>query len=255
MGKLDNKVAIVTGGGTGIGYQIAMTFAGEGADVVVCGRTMSTLEGVAEKIIAMGRKSLAISVDVSDREQVQKMVKQTLEAFGKIDILVNNAGIGPRGLIIDMTEEDWDAVIDTNLKGTFFCIQAVAGHMMERKYGKIVNMSSIAAIRPTREGLSVYCVSKAGVDQLTKSGALEFTRFGININAIAPGSIETSIYRKGRTPEQIEEWLTAARSAPIGRVADPQEVANVALFLASEDSSFICGETIVADGGRNAKMA
>lgn len=256
MGKLDNRVAIVTGGGTGIGRSIAVTFAREGADVVVCGRTLSVLEDVAEEIRNLGKKSLAITVDVSIKEQVQNMVKQTVAEFGKIDILVNNAGVGSRGgEIVDIPEEDWDAVININLKGVFLCIQAAARHMIERKYGKIISIASIAGIRPPRGGMSSYCVSKAGVDHLTKSAALELMRYGIFVNCIAPGSIETPIYRSGRTQEQIDQWLASATGAPIGRVGESQEMANVALFLASDDSSFLCGEMVVADGGRNIRMS
>ena len=255
MGKLDQRVAIVTGGGTGIGRAIALTFAKEGSDVVVCGRTEANLEKVIEEIKSLGRRSLAAAADVSVKVQVREMVKQTVDEFGRIDILVNNAGVPSNALIADMPEEDWDNVIDINLKGVFLCIQAVAGYMKEQKYGKIINISSIAGIRPTRPTLACYCASKAGVDLLTKSATLELTPYGINVNSIAPGAIETPIYRKGKTPEQIEEWLAAARKAPVGRVGDPQDIANIALFLASEDSSFICGETIAVDGGRNARMS
>jgi len=255
VGKLDQRVAIVTGGGTGIGYTIALTFAKEGADVVVCSRSMANLEKVAEEIRAMGKRSLSIATDVSVREQVISMVKQALEEFGRIDILVNNAGIPYNGLIADMSELDWQKVMDTNLKGAFLCIQAVAKHMVKQKYGRIINISSIAGLRPTRPTLAAYSTSKAGIEMLTKCATLELTPKGINVNCIAPGAIETPIYRIGQTTEQIEEWLAAARRAPIGRIGNPQDIANVALFLASEDSSFICGETIVADGGRNARMS
>jgi len=255
MGKLDDKVAMVTGGGSGIGRSIALTFAKEGADVIICGRTIATIEETAREVTNLGRQPLVVTADVSVKEQVNNMVNKAIEEFGRIDILVNNAGISRRGLVVDMSEEDWDAVIDVNLKGVFLCIQAVARHMIERNYGKIINISSIAGIRPPRETLAAYCVSKAGVEHLTKSSALELTHFGINVNAIAPGSVETPIYRRGTTPEQIESWLDSARGAPVGRVADPEEMANAALFLASDDSSFICGETLVVDGGRNIKMS
>ena len=255
MGKLDKKVAIVTGGGTGIGRSIALTFAKEGASVVVCGRTPGTLREVVNEINALGQRALAVSVDVRDKEQVQNMVRQTIQEFRQIDILVNNAGIGRHGLIVDLSEDDWGAVVDTSLKGTFLCMQAVGGHMIAQKYGRIINVSSIAGIRCARPGMAAYCAAKAGVELLTKAATIEFTSYGIRVNCIAPGNIETPIYRKGRTPAEIEQWLASARSAPIGRVGEAQEIANVALFLASEDSSFICGECIVVDGGRNAKMA
>jgi len=255
MGKLDRKVAIVTGGGTGIGRSIALTFAKEGADVVVCSRTPSTLKEVVNEIDTLGKRALAIPINVYVKEQVQNMVKQTIREFGQIDILVNNAGIGRNGLIVDMPEEDWDAVIDTDLKGTFLCMQAVGRHMIERKQGNIINISSIMGIRCARPGMAVYCAAKAGIELLTKAATMEFTPYGIRVNCIAPGNIETPSYRKGRTQAEIEQWLTSARSAPIGRVGESQEIANVALFLASESSSFICGECIVVDGGINVKMA
>jgi len=252
--SLEGKVGIVTGGGTGIGRGIALEFARAGADVVLCGRTLATLESVAEEVKVLGRRALAIPIDVSVKEQVQNMVKQTIDEFGKIDILVNNAGVGKKCLIVDMPEEDWDTVIDINLKGVFLCIQAVARHMMERKYGKIINISSVAGLRAPNEELSSYCAAKAGVELLTKSACLELAPHGINVNSIAPGNVETPIYRRRSTPEQIERWLAGGRSAPIGRIADPQEIANVALFLASDASSFICGECIAVDGGRSARL-
>ncbi len=255
MERLENKIAVVTGGGSGIGRSIALSFAKEGANVAVCGRTLSSLEAVAGEIEILGRRSLAIAADVSIKSQVQSLVERTIEKFGKIDILVNNAGIGRRSLIVDMSEEDWDTVMDINLKGVFLCIQAVARHMIHRGYGKIINISSIVAISPPREGSGVYGASKAGVELLTKAASLELIRHGINVNSIAPGSIETPMYRKGRTQEQIDQWLAAANAAPIGRIGDPQEIANTAVFLASDESAFICGENIVVDGGRNARMS
>lgn len=255
MGKLDHKVAIVTGSGTGIGRSIAITFATEGADIVLASRTVATLEKVADEIKDLGKHVLVVPTDVSVKAQVQNLVNKTLEEFGRIDILINNAGVSYRIPMMDISEDDWDNVIDIDLKGVFLCIQAVGRHMIERNYGKIINISSIAGLRPTRFIMAPYAAAKAGVDLLTKSATLELTPYGINVNSISPGAIETPIYRRGKTPEQIEEWLVGARGAPIGRVGDSQEVANVALFLASDDSSFICGECIVVDGGRNAKMS
>ncbi len=254
MGKLDKKVAIITGGGTGIGQSIALTFAKEGADVVVCGRTMANLEGVVNEIKGIEKHVIAVQTDVSVKKQVQDMVKGTIEEFGQVDILVNNAGVARRGLIVDISEEDWDYILDINLKGTFLCIQAVAKHMMERKCGKIINISSIAGIRCIFPSVASYCVSKAGINLLTKAATLELAPYGISVNAIAPGFVETLIYRRGRTPEQMEQWRSASRQAPIGRVGEPDDIAKVALFLASDDSSFVSGECIVVDGGRNAKL-
>jgi NAD(P)-dependent dehydrogenase (short-subunit alcohol dehydrogenase family) len=254
MGKLDGRAAIVTGSGTGIGRAIALTLAREGADVVLGGRTPASLEEVAGETRGTGRKAIAVPVDVSVRQQVQNIVGKAMAEFGRIDILVNNAGISRRGLIADMAEDDWDAVMDINLKGTFLMMQAVIPHMIERSYGRIVNIGSIAQFRPAREGMSAYGASKAGVEQLTMAAALELTRYNIRTNCIAPGNVETPIYRRGVTEKQIQEWIDSGLKAPIGRIGDPQEMANVALFLISDESSFICGETIVADGGRTAKQ-
>jgi len=254
MGKLEQKVAIVTGGGTGIGRTIALEMAKAGAEVVVSSRNLANLEKVAEEIKSLGSHPLTVVTDVSVGEQVRNMVQQTVDTFGRVDILVNDAGISHRTLLVDLSEEEWDNIMATNVKGVFLCIQAAAKHMMKQKYGKIINIASIVGLRPARPGTTAYCTSKAAVISLTKASAIELAPYGINVNAIAPGSIETEIYRKGRTQEQIQQWLDAARRAPMGRVGEPQDIANAALCLASDDSSFLCGETIVVDGGRNALM-
>ncbi len=255
MGKLSRKVAIVTGGGTGIGQSIALEFAKEGADVVVCSRNMASLEKAVEEIKALGRRSLAIAVDVSVKKQVQNMVKRTVDEFGRIDILVNNAGVLRRALLIDTSEEDWDIVIATDLKGVFLCTQAVAKQMIEQKYGKIINVSSICGRGGALPRLSSYSAAKAGVIQLTKSAALELSPYGININAIAPGAVITPITYFQRTPEQVEQFVENTKKLSVlGRIGITQDIANLALFLASDDSSFICGETIAIDGGRKDRM-
>jgi len=255
MGKLDNRIAVITGGGTNIGKGIALEFAKEGADVVVSSRSMANLGKVAEEIKSLGRRSLAIATDVRVKEQVQNMIKRTLDEFGRIDILVNNSGITRRALIVDMSQEDWDDVIATNLTGVFYCLQAVARQMMEQKYGKIINMSSISGVGGIAPTLANYSAVKAGVVQLTKAAARELGPYGINVNAIAPGAVESTIYLARRTPEEVEDWLEYARKvALMGRIGTPEDIAKLAVYLASDDSSFICGETIVIDGGRIDRM-
>lgn len=182
MGKLNNRVAVVTGGGTGIGCNINLKLTKEGANVVICGRTLATLEKVAGEIEALGRRSLAIVTDVSAKSQVQKMVKQTIGTFGRIDILVNNAGIVHVVNLLDTSEEIWDDTINTNLKGTFFCIQAVAEYMIKNKYGKIINISSTAGRGSAFDDGPSYCASKAGVIQLTRNAAFELGPYNINVN-------------------------------------------------------------------------
>jgi len=255
MGKLDGRVAIVTGGGTGIGRSIALALAKEGADVVVCSRNLANLEKVAEEIKALGRRSLAIATDVSVKEQVQNMVRQTVDELGRVDILVNNAAVVRRVSFMDTSESDWNAVIAADLSGVFLCTQAVAEFMIEQKYGKIINISSFAGRGGALPGLSAYSAAKAGVNQLTKSAALELSPCGININAIAPGAVITPITYFQRTPEQVEQFMANTKKLSVlGRIGTTEDIANLALFLASDDSSFICGEIIAIDGGRTDRM-
>ena len=251
MGKLDGKAAIITGGGEGIGRSIALEFAKAGADVAVASRTLSNLEKVVGEIEALGGRSIAIVTDVSVSEQVRNMVEKTMEQFGKVDILVNNAAIVHRTPLLEITEEEWDEILSVNLKGNFLCTQAIAKHMVERRYGKIINISSVTGRGGGSIWMGHYTASKAGIISLTKSYAKELGPYGINVNAIAPGAIDTDQPRRGRTPEQIQQFLEyAAKSAIIGRIGTAQDIANLALFLASDEASFICGETIAIDGGR-----
>jgi 3-oxoacyl-[acyl-carrier protein] reductase len=255
MGKLDKKVAIVTGGGTGIGRAIALEFAKEGADVVICGRTMSNLKRVAGEIEALGRRCLAVQTDVSVKAHVQSLVKQTVDRFGRVDILVNNAAIIHPALLLAITEKDWDDVIDVNLKGVFLCTQAVAKHMMEQKSGKIINISSICGRGGALNDGAPYCSSKAGVILLTQVAAWELGPYGINVNAIAPGLILTPMAGTGKTKEEFEQFLEDRKKGTVlRRVGEPENIARTALFLASEDSSFISGQTIPVDGGRTNRM-
>jgi 3-oxoacyl-[acyl-carrier protein] reductase len=205
--------------------------------------------------MALGRRSLAIATDVRIREQVDTMVKTVIAEFGRVDILVNNAGTNRPTPILDLTEEVWDLILDTNLKGMFLCTQAVARHMVARKHGRIINISSTAALGALEPGQAAYAASKFGVVGFTKASAREFGPYGINVNAIAPGRILTPLIYASRTPEQVEEFIAIGEStAVLGRLGTPEEVARLALFLSSDDASFITAETIACNGGRTNLM-
>jgi len=256
MGKLDRKVALITGGGVGIGKGIALEFAKEGANIAIASRNLANLEKTAAEVKALGRYAIAIATDVRVKEQVQKMVKRTVDEFGRIDILVNNSGVLHRfPSLLEVTEESWDTVIDTNLKSVFLCTQAVAPYMIKQKYGKIINLSSVAGRGWNYPGFASYPASKAGVSELTKCYAKELGPYNINVNAMAPGAIVTEIMSRGRTPEEFAAVQEGFKKvAVLGKVGYPEDVAKLALFLASEDSSFITGQTIPIDGGRTDRM-
>jgi len=253
--KLSKRVAIITGGGTGIGRAIALEYAREGADVVLSSRNREKLEAVASEVRALGRQALAIAMDVGDREQVDTMVNQAIAHFNHIDILVNNSGVEFAAPFLDITEEEWDDTIETNLKGVFLCSQAVGRQMVQQKRGRIINMTSTIALGAIYPGWGAYAASKYGVNALTLVCAREFGPFGINVNAIAPGRILTPLVQQQRTPEQVEAFMETGRKANVlGRIGMPEDIARVALFLASDDSSFISGQIIAANGGRMDKM-
>jgi 3-oxoacyl-[acyl-carrier protein] reductase len=253
--KLDGKIAMVTGGGTGLGKAMALEFAKAGADIIVCSRNIDNLNKVRDEIITLGRHSLAIATDVCVKEQVNNMVNQIMTEFSRVDILVNNAGTGRRAPILDLTEEVWDLILDTNIKGMFLCTQAIAKHMAKQKYGKIINISSTAALGAIEPGQAAYATSKFGVVGFTKACAREFGPYGINVNAIAPGVILTPHVYTVMTPEQIEQFIKNETSATVlGRLGTPEDIAHLALFLASDEASFITGETIASNGGRKDLM-
>jgi NAD(P)-dependent dehydrogenase (short-subunit alcohol dehydrogenase family) len=245
--KLKGKVALITGSTRGIGKEFALGFAKEGADVIVHGRNLEKAKAVAEEIKSLGVKSIAITADVSISQDVTRMVEEVVSAFGRIDILVNNAGVNPFILEAEkIKEEGWDQVIDVNLKGLFLCCQAVGKKMIEQGGGKIINISSAAGILG-EQGFLPYSVSKAGVMTLTRILAYEWSKYNILVNAIAPGFVAGGMNAPILNKEILVSGLT--QQVPLKRLGKPEEIVKIALFLASEESSYINGTTIVADGG------
>ena len=252
---LQNRVAIVTGGARGIGRGIVLKFAGEGCDVVVNALHIEGARKVAAEVEALGRKSLAIGADVASRAEVKAMVAQTVEKFGKIDILVNNAGgisLAKGGAIESTSEADWDRIIDINLKGQFLCCQAVVPYMKERKYGKIVNVSSMGAVHPPAPIIH-YHAAKGGVLSLTSNLAFELARFNITVNALLPGPVRSEFFNellKGAKDKEKEDFFERlGKRVPMQRMGTPEDIAGVALFLASGLSSYVTGESICVGGG------
>jgi NAD(P)-dependent dehydrogenase (short-subunit alcohol dehydrogenase family) len=242
--SLENRVAIVTGAGRGIGEAIALKLAKKGAHVVVSDIDQASARSTTRRAESHGHRALAIEADVADRTQVFELVKSTIGELGRVDILVNNAGIACSGTLLKLTDEAWDQVLDVNLKGIFHMTQAVAPHMIEARYGKIVNISSIYG-RTGTIGDSNYSASKAGIVGFTKSVARELARYQINVNAILPGMVDTPLLR-GIPDKYLKPMI---EEIPLRRVAAPEDIANVAAFLASEDSSYITGAAIEVTGG------
>ncbi|CAM3699712.1 3-oxoacyl-[acyl-carrier-protein] reductase [Mesobacillus zeae] len=243
--RLEGKVALVTGASRGIGREIALELAREGADVAVnySGSEARALE-TAEEIKKLGRNAIVIQADVSSSESVERMVKETIGAFGKLDILINNAGITKDNLIMRMKESDWDDVININLKGVFLCTKAVTRQMMKQRSGRIINISSIVGVMGNA-GQANYVAAKAGVIGLTKTSAKELASRGITVNAVAPGFITTDMTDK--LPEEVKAEML--KSIPLAKLGEPADIARTVIFLAGEDSRYITGQTLHVDGG------
>jgi len=242
--RLKDKVTMITGSGSGIGRWTALLFAKEGAKVVVCDVNEQGGQETVKTIIDSGGEAFFAKLDVSNREQVKNVVQETLNKYGKIDVLINNAGIIQDALVVKMTEEQWDRVININLKGPFNCIQAVVGAMMEKGGGEIINVSSIVGLYGNI-GQTNYAAAKAGLIGMTKTLSKELGKKGIRVNAIAPGFILTPM--TVGIPEKILEMMK--EKTPLKRLGLPEDVANTLLFLASDEASFINGAVISVDGG------
>ena len=247
---ITGKVAIVTGGASGIGRAIAFALAESGANVVIADRALDGAEEMAREIESAGGKAIATKTDVTDSKEVEQMAQRTIEKFGKIDILINNAGIIARSPVMDMKEDELDRTFEVNLKGVVLCSQAVARHMIEQKSGKIVNMgsslSSRASVCNLSGGGADYCASKAAVQALTRSLAMELGPYGINVNAVAPGTTNTPMH------EGLWEMATIyfQNSVPLGRLAEPEDIADVVVFLVTDAARYITGQTIHVNGGQ-----
>jgi 3-oxoacyl-[acyl-carrier protein] reductase len=242
--SLSNRVAIVTGSGQGIGREIALTLAEQGASVVISDINSAAAKEVAAEIEAKNSKSIAITANVTAVNEVTKLVEQTLSSFGHIDILVNNAGITRDGLLLRMSEADWDLVLNINLKGAFICTQAVLRHMIRQRWGRIVNIASVVGLTGNA-GQANYAASKAGLIGLTKTTAREVASRSITVNAVAPGFIDTGMTQK--LSENVKQ--EALKQVPLGYFGLPKDVAYAVAFLVSEEAHYITGQVINVNGG------
>jgi glucose 1-dehydrogenase len=246
--KLKDKVSIITGATKGIGLACAEEFAKEGSKVVLSGRTESLGEEAAERIRAGGGDAEFVRCDISQNAQIQNLVKKTLEKYGRIDVVVNNAGVNHSANFFDISEEDWDWVMSVDLKGTFLLSQAAAKVMVSQGIqGVIINMSSVMAVMALADQVP-YCAAKGGVNQLTKSMAIALGDYGIRVNAIGPGPVLTDLMQ--RVVHNKEKEVELLSRLPLGRIAECREIATVAVFMASDDSSFFTGQCVYPDGGR-----
>src|SRR6266567_4148994 len=250
MGRLEGRVAFVTGAGRGIGAATALRMAEEGARVTLADIDTEGCRQVSAELDSLGSESLVVACDVTDNAMVQQAMEQTAGRFGRLDILVNNAGVIRDNMLYKMSEEDWETVINVHLKGAFLCSRAAQKYMVEQKYGRIVSLSSTSALG--NRGQANYSSAKAGLQGFTRSLAIELGQFGITVNAVAPGFIDTEMTRAtarrlGLDPQVMQE--EAAKRIPLRRVGQPRDVANVICFLCSDEASFVNGQIIYVSGG------
>ena len=261
--RLRDKVAIVTGSGAGLGRAMVKRFANEGASVVVTDINQQNIDAVVRELTAAGQSAMGFKVDVTKPTELKALMKATVEKFGRIDILVNNAGVQRNKPFLTMTNEDWDFVLGVDLKGVFFCMQAVAEYMIKQRYGKIVNISSsigtgTGAVMPggvTAGGYAIYAAAKAGVIQLTKTLARELGPHGINVNAVAPGNLGKPMPDDSKTNEEMQAHIEFKKSLTVmNRTGTLEDATNGTLFLVSDEASFISGHVLLVDGGRVDRM-
>ncbi|MGI9036346.1 MAG: SDR family NAD(P)-dependent oxidoreductase [Pyrinomonadaceae bacterium] len=243
---LSDRVAVVIGGTSGIGRAIAHGLADAGADVITTSRRIEQVEATCAEIEKLGRRTLRIASDVSDRASLENLLNECVKGFGKVDILVNSAGRTKRAPTLDFAEEDWNAILETNLNGTLRACQIFGRQMIKEKYGRIINIASLSTFVSLFE-VAAYSASKAAVASLTKSLAIEWAKSGVNVNAIAPGVFKTDLNRE--LLESTERGKEFQMRTPMGRFGNVEELAGAAVFLASEAASFITGEVLVVDGG------
>ena len=244
--RIEDKVAIVTGGSKGLGRAMALGLAQAGAKVVVSSRTISLIEETADEIIKKGGKAIAVSVDVKNPQSIELMVATVMDHYGRVDILINNAGIAPMKKTIDTNIEDWNDVLNTNLKSAFLISKIIAKGMIKQRKGKIINIGSVLGNMASNVAMP-YCVSKAGIAHMTRVLALEWAPFGINVNCIAPGFFETEMTVEQREDESHMKYLKY--KIPFKRLGKPDEIVGTALFLASRASDYMTGAVLYIDGG------
>ncbi len=246
MFSLEGKVAVVTGGSKGFGKAIALGLADAGADVVVASRTQVDLDKVADEIKQKGGKSLAVATDITDSASVKNLAAKTVDAFDKIDILVNNAGMGATCPFLKISEDQWDGIFNTNLKGYFLCTQAIGSYMFKAKSGRVINISSAMAEAPLAF-TSAYAATKGGINSLTKALALEWANFGITVNAITPSYFATDMNKQSMEDEKISKLIMS--KTPLKRWGQVEELVGLVVYLASDASSYMTGSILPLDGG------